>query len=157
MANQEAVDPGTLDLILQSAMGRLDSQAHDMDASDAKIVQVFASASIIIGLTSFAGKTGGEPTTVSLVPALFFYVIAIGISAYGLWPRSLNTPFNTNLMWKTHNDATVYEIKHALVDNRAIDYPDNQKIITAKSRATKVLIVATAAEALAVGVALFLS
>ncbi len=154
----KSFDPETLDFILQATKDGPESQSRDIDALDAKVFQVFAAASIILGLASFSQEAGGGDTTTALLGgALAAYVVAVVASVIGLFTRNFHTSFHANTMWETHHDKAVEQIKLALVTSIADAYSKNNKLLKVKSRAARVVIGATAAEAFLVGLAIILA
>ena len=65
----EPVDLNTLDFILDATKGGPADQFRNMESYDSKIIQVFAAASIIVGLTQVTQGSGES------LPSIIFYAI----------------------------------------------------------------------------------
>ncbi len=112
-ASSKAVDPGTLDLILESGKERL--QAHDMDASDGLsryLLRPASSLALLASREKLVGKPRNITNTCALLLRNRYRVICLR--------SSLKEPFRTDKMWETHHDATVYEIMRWCITLRTI-------------------------------------
>ncbi len=151
---QGEINPESLDLILELTKGGPESQLRDVDALDAKTVQVFAAASIVIGLATLAGERGGTASTVLLLLSLGSFVVAVGAAAVGVFVRDFRKSYQADYLWGHFWDRPAQELKHSVVADIAAAYTHNRTVIETKARATQVAVMMTGLETLLVGLAL---
>ena len=152
--NEGEINPESLDLILELTKGGPESQLRDVDALDAKTVQVFAAASIVIGLATLVGDRGGTASTVLLLLALGSFAVSVGAAAVGLFVRDFRKSYQADYLWGHFWDRPAQELKHSVVADIAAAYSHNKTVIETKARAAQVAVIMTGLEALLVGLAL---
>ena len=86
------LNPESLNLIFETTKDAPERQLHDVEAMDAKAVQVFAAASIIIGLATLIGDAGTDVATAFLACALVAYAACVAMAMMAL---SIRTYFFT--------------------------------------------------------------
>ncbi len=141
----------TLDLLFDVVRDAPERQLRAQEVLDGKIVQVFAAATVILGL---AGISGGVAETDApsclILAALGFYAIASGAAGYAIWPRSYRVTRHADVLWREYRDAPPRTIREAMVADAAAAYPHNAGLLRRKLRALSVALAATALEAAAV-------
>ena len=152
--NEDETNSESLDLILELTKGGPESQLRDVDALDAKTVQVFAAASIVIGLATLVGDRGGTASTVLLLLALGSFVVSVGAAAVGVFVRDFRKSYQADYLWGHFWDRPAQELKHSVVADIAAAYTHNKTVIETKARAAQVAVIMTGLEALLVGLAL---
>lgn len=157
MAAVRDVDPGTLDFIYQATKDGPEYQKRDVDALDAKTIQIFAAASVIVGLTSLASNVGGVPTTILFIAAMMSYALCMYFTLTAIRVRDYFNVVHAEHLWPEYWNAQPQEIKHALVENIAEAYSRNQTSIEAKAQASQGAIYTAGIEALLVGAGLVIS
>jgi hypothetical protein len=156
MATQEHVPPGTLDFIYQATRDGPESQSRDVDAMDQKAVNVFAAASIVIGLASFSRDAGGTAATVCFALALGAYAVCVVATILAMKIRVFFNTSHADYLWPNYYDVKPEDIKHALVEDISKAYAKNKQVIETKSRAAQLAIYAVGLEAFLVGTGLVL-
>jgi hypothetical protein len=152
MAQVPAPDADTVDFIYQHTRGALDGHVGQARALDAKTAQVFAAATVVIGLagaTHDANAPGGL-----LIAALVFYGLTLLGSVAGLWPATLRGSDYGGTLWPEHHDQPPSEIKHAIVADIAEASSHNEDKIKLKAWLLTAVLVTTGVEAILVGIAL---
>ncbi len=152
--NEGEINPESLDLILELTKGGPESQLRDADALDAKTVQVFAAASIVIGLATLVGDRGGTVSTVLLLLALGSFVVSVGAAVVGLLVRVFRKSYQADYLLGHFWARPAQDLKHSVVADIAAAYSHNKTVIETKARAAQVAVIMTGLEALLVGLAL---
>jgi hypothetical protein len=158
-AGAKQFDPETVEVIYGYLQGVPEAQRNDWKDLDAKIVQIFQAASVVIGLAGFAsGNLIGATTAVgvALVAALAFYILALGAACYGLWPRGFLRA-QADAVWPMYENGTPTEVRHALLYAVGEAYPENEAVTKKKGRSLVVVFLATGAETVLVAVSLILA
>lgn len=144
-----AIDSATLDFVYAvTSQGPID-QLRRAEALDAKLIQVFASASVVIGLAGL----GSLRTTddVLLYGAIGCYGIVALATLVGIWVRSYWHPFHTDTLLDDSWRLSAFDTKYALADELPKVYEKNKSILNLKGWATRAAILATGLEVIAVG------
>jgi hypothetical protein len=153
----ESFNPQSLDFIFENTKNGTDSQMRDIEALDAKTIQIFAAGAIVIGLASFSGRDGGDTVTGLLIAALVTFAGALVASARSLWVREYLKTNHTDTLWQDFYNTPPVEIKHALAESAAVAYKHNRELIDSKAGWTQKALVLTGLEAFLVGAALVLT
>lgn len=154
MAAETPINPETLNLIIEATKAGPESQLRDVDAMDAKAVQIFATASVIVGLAAFAGTAGGSVSTGLFILGFIAYAVAASGAFSSLRVRDYLRPFPADSALDSFWDAEPFEVQHALADSISKAYKGNQALLKEKASRTQVAIISTGLESLFVGAAL---
>jgi hypothetical protein len=146
----------TLDFILDYTKGTPRRQAEVSHEIDTKALQVFAAASIVLGLAA-AGPLR-EGTAAWLFGAALFAYVAAAVAAFCvLRTRDFRIVDDADNIWPRYWNVELLDVKHALVDDITSASAENADLLGSIGRALKWLVVATAAEVLLVGSAVIAS
>lgn len=151
------VNPETLDFIIETTKAGPEGQARDVDAIDAKTINVFSAASVVIGLASFARDFGSWPTTVLFGIALGAYAVAVVGVVLAIKVREIRFTSHASHLWAMYQHAEPETIKKALAQDIAETYDENNVIMKRKTLGARIAIFATATESLLVGAGLLLA
>ena len=147
----------TLDFIFDYTRDAPERQLQDAKDLDNKMAQLFSVASVVIGLAGLANSNMGEGQTAwPLVVALGLYVVAAGVALISLFPAVQWRSLHADRLWKEYWQTDVPDIKHALADDIRKVYGLNNKVLEQKTLTIKIVVVATGAEVLFVGLGLIL-
>ena len=149
----EDLNLDTLDFIFDYTKEAPETQAHDAQALDAKVVNIFSAASIIIGL---AGLSAGARTIdciakYLLIGALVFYVATAICTFRHLWVRGLHRSLQADVLWAGYWQDEAAEIKHALVQNISNAYAFNKNVLREKEKTVLIALVTTGVEVVLIG------
>lgn len=147
--------PDTLEFIYTHTRGALDGHLSQARGLDGKVAQIFAAATVVIGLAG-ASHDAKAPGGV-LVAALVFYGLTLLGAVLGLWPVALRGSDYGKTMWPEHFDQQPEEIEHAIVADIAEASGHNEAMIRAKAWVLMVVLITTGVEAILVGIALTVS
>jgi hypothetical protein len=93
------------------------------ESRDSKAVQVFAAASVVLGLVAAAAD---RPLTKLLGIAIVAYVLVGAASGYVVWPRTLLIrPYDK--LWQQLHDEALDDARHTLVHLLAAAYPGTRR------------------------------
>lgn len=146
----------TLDFILDYTKGTPRRQAEVAHMIDTKALQVFAAASIVVGLAA-AGPLR-EGTAAWLFGAALFIYVAAAVAAFCvLRTRDFRVVDDAYNIWPQYWNQEDLVVKHALIDDITSASAENADLLGSKGRALKWLVLATAAEVLLVGSAVIAS
>jgi hypothetical protein len=151
-------EPETLDLIFDLVRASPDEQLRATDAVDAKIVQTFTAASVLIGLATIGGVKHHETLTAALVAiAVSSFLVVAYHSIRALWTRAYRAAISPPQLWNEYWDQGTDVIKHAYVVDIATGHATNERHIKDKHEALRLALVFLLIEAGAIGVALVVS
>lgn len=150
-------DPGTHEFLVGAMERALDRQFSAVDGLDSKMVQVFATASVVIGLAAAGLHNARHETLWLLVLSLVGYVVVVCCAAVALWVRSFSTVPDPDELWKQHSWDTVAELRITLCSSMESAYLSNRKLMVWKTWPVKIAILATGVEAVSIGTALILT
>lgn len=145
--DKASIDPATLDLIYEVTRQGPPNQFREAETLDAKIVQIFAAASVVLGLAAVAG----DMVIGFLVLAVIAYVAVAGATLWGIWIRKTKRPFHSDTLLEDFWKDSAADVRYALAYELPEMYSHNQRIIDDKATAAKLAIIATAVEVAAVG------
>jgi hypothetical protein len=140
-AIDEVCDPATLDLIFDVTQHGPPNQFREMEALDAKLVQVFGAASIVIGLAGIF----------FLVMAVIAYIAAAAAALWGMRMARTRRPYHSDSLLKDFWQSSAQEVKYALAYELPSIHSHNETIIESKANAARIAMIATALEVVAVG------
>jgi len=151
--------PETLDFIFQVVKGAPERELRDLEALDAKMVQIFGAASIVIGLAGVSSTSQGSTSPVSglLVAALLAYFATAALSFFHLRLRDFRRSLHADVLWKELWQFDVSEIQHILVEDVSVAYSHNKLVLHEKGRTILAALVLAGIEVALVGVAIIWS
>jgi hypothetical protein len=154
----EKIKQDALNFIFDYTREAPERQLQDAQNLDNKIAQIFSAASVVIGLAGLAspGPSGGWADWL-LVVGLVFYLITAIVALLSQFPKVQWRSLHADVLWREYWQTEVPKIKHALAENIQKAYGQNNRVLEQKSLAIKVVVVATGAEVLLVGLGLILS
>jgi hypothetical protein len=150
--SDERPQADTLDLIYEVTRQGPAHQFQELQALDGKNAQVFSVASVVIGLASLAP----EREVYLLALAVVAYVVVALASLWSVWVRPTRRPFHSDSLLDDYWQREAPFVKYALAREMPQIYTHNQKIIDRKACAARAAILATAVEAMAVGLMVIL-
>jgi hypothetical protein len=150
-AIDEVCDPATLDLIFDVTQHGPPNQFREMEALDAKLVQVFGAASIVIGLAGVAGVGRSNIVIFFLVMAVIAYIAAAAAALWGMRMARTRRPYHSDSLLKDFWQSSAQEVKYALAYELPSIHSHNETIIESKANAARIAMIATALEVVAVG------
>jgi hypothetical protein len=148
--------PETLDLILDYTKGTPRRQAEVAHMIDTKALQVFAAASIVLGLAA-AGTLREGVAAWLFGAALLVYLVAVVAAFSVLRTRDFRIVDDADNIWPRFWDSEPLDVKHALIDDITSAYAVNAELLRSKGRALTWVVGATATEAVLVGSAVIAS
>lgn len=145
--------PETLDFIFSASRETLPKQTEAAVGMDAKAIQVFAVASVVIGLAAAGGIRTSAPRALGVL-LVAAYVVAAVTSLMTLWVRQFRVSDGTEQLWRNYWADPVDEIKHALIADVADGEVENRGLLAHKRQLLGYAIGATAVESVLVGILL---
>lgn len=149
--DQHNIDPATLDLIYEVTRHGPPNQFREIEALDAKLVQVFAAASIVIGLAGVAGVGRSNIVVFCLAMAVAAYIAAAVAALWGMRMARTKRPYHSDSLLGDFWQSNAQELKYALAYELPNIHSHNQRIIEGKANAASIAMLATALEVVAVG------
>ncbi len=151
-------DPETTRFILNYTKGALQQQMADVDAMDAKAINVFAVASTVVGLAAFAfADAGGRTVSGLLVAAVLTYgVVAISVFA-SMQGHEYTAGHYASSLWRKFWQSDVETIEYALVSVIPDHFEQNLSHIRGKARTLGWAMRALGLETVLIGAALLAS
>lgn len=155
--NQRPVNEATASLIYEHTRGDPLRQMKSLDALDAKAVQIFAAASVVLGFGTFSAPTlRGLPAVLYGVAAVAYLVAGAKTLAI-LNTRSFGVVDGADRWWPGHGYANTAKVREQLLDDLASAFATNRAQIAAKGKPLAALLVATGVETLFVAAAVIAS
>lgn len=145
--------PETLDFIYEASRETLPNQVEAAVGMDGKAIQVFAVASVVIGLAAAGGIHTAAPRILGIL-LVVAYVVAAVTSLMTLWVRKFRVADGTEQSWRKYWADPVDEIKHALIADIAECEIENRGLLARKRELLGYAIGATAVESILVGILL---
>ncbi len=151
-------NPATLDLIFEHVKDAPEKQGQDLSDLDAKAMEVFAGASVILGAGALidAKQVGSWPTLL-LIVALIVYIVMAILSYLVLHTSELRGSRYADTLWEDFKADPPEVLKLGIVTKVAKDYAHNFKIIKRKARLIDAALFLTAIEAISVALAVLSS
>ena len=151
--------PDTLRLLYHHLKGAPFRRMRDGDRQESKVINVFAAATILIGLAGVA-----QPSTTKLqwlvvllsVLAVVAYAAAVAGTVFTIWPRAYRAADYDDTLWPTFWDMTPREIQHAIIEDITAGAAANKHANALRDNGVYWVLGATAAEALLVATTLIM-
>jgi hypothetical protein len=143
----------TLDLLYEHTRSGPARQSSTADAIDAKAVQVFAAASVVLGLGTFTTSNLNGLTAVLYGLAAVAYIFAGGATWRILQARAFRVTDGADRWWPSHRLVEATFLREQLLDDLASAFDANRKLLEAKGKPLNPLLVATGIEAVLVAAA----
>jgi len=151
-------NPETLDLIFEHVRDLPERQFQDVVDMDAKFVQAFAAASVVIGAAALVNAANHpQVTTVLLVAALLCYGAMAVVSFLHLRPIGMHGSRYGDTLWDDFKDDSPADIKLGIVLQVKDDYGFNSDKIKDKARTLNIGLILTGVEAVLVASAVIVS
>jgi hypothetical protein len=147
----------TLDLLFELTRHAPEAQLRNVDSIDAKIVQVFAVASVLIGLASLRGVHHQTIAGILLGAAVVAFLFVAYHVLRTLWTTRFRILISPTQLWRDYWADSPDSIKHAVVADIAGGYAQNEELLQQKYRALGRALVGAGVEAAAIGIALVTS
>jgi hypothetical protein len=141
-------DSKTLDLIYNHLKDVAEKQFSDGANLDGKMMQIFAVASVVMGLTGLSGSETIKNVAVGVVLglALCAYVAVAVITGFEYRVQTFEALRFGSTLWEDEWDQPPDQVKIAIVDRVKGAYDKNSSILSAKAALLTWGIVATACE-----------
>jgi hypothetical protein len=158
-ADRSEINGETLGLIydhLRDAPGR---RIEDGQRQESKAVSLFAAATVLIGLAGISLPRAGDwhwLVVLLSVGVALAYAVAVGATAFTLWPRSYRAADYDGSLWRTHWNKEPAAVRHAIVDDITQGSRVNQSANARREVGVYWVLWATAAEGLLVAALLIL-
>lgn len=148
----------TVHFIFEATKDAVERQMRDFEAFDTKMVQIFAAASVIIGLAGFGRATvaGGWLVTLLLFGAVLAYLGTAFLAFQHLQPKTVKRVPLSDL-WETHWRREPAQIEYALVEAINEAAVENRPVLDAKASRIRWAVLTTATEVGCVGLAVIAS
>jgi hypothetical protein len=147
-------DPDVVDFMLDYCKSAPLDQVDASKNVDSKAVQVFAGASIVVGLAA-AGRLHGNSVYL-VAAAVAVYALVVGLALLILRPRDLSVASSAPALW-AHRHRGLGALKRALMRRQNEDYSENEKVLRAKNRLLRFALLAAGAETALIAAALIVS
>ena len=145
----------SLEFILDHIREAPEKQIQAIDTLDTKMIQIFVSASIVIGLAGLSSASGsGRWEVVPLVLALLAYVSVAVVSIIHLWPREIRWNLHADTLWPAYGKYDAIDIKEILAQDTSDAYAFNRSVLDAKTNTILKALIGTALEVVFVGIAI---
>ena len=145
----------SLEFILEHIRDAPEKQIQAIDTLDSKMIQIFVSASIVIGLTGLTSASGsGRLDVVPLVLALIAYVSVAAIAILHLWPRDIRWNLQADSLWPEYGKYDVEDIREVLAQDTSEAYAFNKRVLDAKANTILKALIRTGLEVVFVGIAI---
>lgn len=153
-----SVSAQTLDLIFEHVKDAPEKQVEDVGAIDAKFIQVFAAASVLLGAIALVDSKHGDAWGTRLtVVALALYLVMAVVSFIHLRPITLHGARYADTLWDDFENDEPAVLKKGIVLKVKEDYAYNRTLIEKKARTLKLGLALTAGEAVLVAIAVLIS
>lgn len=157
MSAQPQVNSETLELLLEHTRGTPAEQVRLAAAFDAKLVQITAAGSVLIGLTAAAAPDDSDVPWWLVLAAVLPYLAIVVSTIYGLWVRKFEVADDPHTLWTTLYDVSPQDARHAIMERLAAGYLPNEGHLEAKRAALTVALCGIALEVVLVAAALMVA
>ena len=144
----------SLEFIFDHIRDAPERQIESADSLDSKMVQIFVSASIIIGLAGLSSNTvnvtGWE--LIPLMGAILSYVAVAWVALMHLRPRAMRRNLHANVLWPKYGRFEIADVKEVLAQDTSEAYAFNKGVLADKATTVRQALLATAVEVVLVGV-----
>ena len=146
----------SLEFILEHIRDAPDKQIQAAEALDAKMIQIFVSASIVIGLAGLSGISLSTERWViwALIGALFAYIPLAVVTFVALGPKEMRRNIQADVLWPDYARYEVADIREVLAQDTSDAYAFNRRMLIGKSDAMKKTLTLAAIEVIFVGIAI---
>ncbi len=145
----------SLEFILDHIREAPEKQIRAMDTLDAKMIQVFISASIVIGLAGLSSASGAARwEVIPLALALLAYVSVAVVAIIHLWPREIRWNLHADTLWPEYGKYNLADIKEVLAQDTSDAYAFNRRVLDAKANTILKALIGTGLEVTFVGIAI---
>lgn len=146
----------SLEFILDHIRDAPEKQIQSADALDAKMVQIFVSASIVIGLVGLSSSSliTERWVTLALIGALFSYILLALFTFFAVGPKQMRRNLQADELWPDYAMYTVADIKEVLAHDTSDAYAFNRGVLADKSKTMKTTLTLAALEVIFVGIAI---
>ena len=150
--------PGTVDVIYNHLKDVAEKQFDDQKNLDGKMVQIFAVASVVMGLTGLSGGTTVKNVAVAvfLSLALTAYVAVAFFTGFEYRIKNFEALRFGDSLWREEYDQSPDQVKIAVIDRVSHAYKANNGILTDKANLLTWGMIAVAAEVVLVVVAVII-
>ena len=145
----------SLEFILDHIRAAPEKQIQAMDTLDAKMIQFFISASIVIGLAGLSSASGtARWEVIPLALALLAYVSVAAVAIIHLWPRDIRWNLHADSLWPEYGQYDVEDIREVLAQDTSKAYAFNKRVLDAKANTILKALIGTGLEVIFVGIAI---
>ena len=145
----------SLEFVLDHIRDAPEKQIQAIDTLDTKMIQIFVSASIVIGLAGLSSASGSERwEVVPLVLALLAYVSVAAVAIIHLWPRDIRWNLHADSLWPEYGKYDVEDIREVLAQDTSKAYAFNKRVLDAKANTILKALIGTGLEVIFVGIAI---
>jgi hypothetical protein len=150
-------NPDALDFLLTYTSAAPGEQADALKHVQAKTVQVFTGATIVVGLAATAvGRFHGSAIW-PLGCALGAYLVVAILTGLVIAPRGLRINRDVTQLWNEHYDSDVCEIKWSLMDDLSSGFEENEGVLKYKNELLLASLVVASIQTLLIVTSLLLS
>ncbi|HVA21105.1 MAG TPA: hypothetical protein VNN74_03285 [Candidatus Micrarchaeia archaeon] len=138
-------------MIYQHLRGAPASRIHDGQRQEAKAVNLFAAATVLVGLAGISQPHSGSWRWLIVLLsacAAIAYATVVGATVFTLWPRAYRAADYDESLWLRFWDMTPTAIQHAVVEDITAGSKTNKVANAAREVGVYWVLGATAAEAL---------
>jgi len=154
----EPEDAEAVEFLFEAVKDAPDRAMAQIKSLETRGAQAFTAATILIGLASVGPLREASRWTVAFFAlAVAAYVVVAGIALWLLRPGFVFGLPSADTMWRDYRNFNPGASKAVIMEALARDAPKNADLIGAKERWARAAVIATAAEGVAMGVALLLS
>lgn len=149
----------TVQLIYEHIKDAPDKQFETVKSLDAKMVQIFTVAGVVIGLAGLSseGLGGGTLTDVLLIGALAAFVLTSAFAFYHLWPVTVRLSRHAGTLWKESGHLASDQVRRQLIDSISAANAHNEGVLERKSTVQIYALITTSLEVDMVGAAIVVS
>jgi hypothetical protein len=154
--NGQQPNGATLPILVELMKARVTEQADTVTGLDSKMVQVFAAATVLVGLVAAGVRDYASPrsATVLLAIAIGSYAFVALMALIALRVRTVSTFTDPDELWNRYWNSTPFELRFGLAHVLAQAFRDNRRPLREKVIAVQLGMLATAIEAVCIGAAL---
>ena len=146
----------SLEFILDHIREAPEKQIQTAEALDAKMIQIFVSASIVIGLAGLSSSSLSTERWViwALIGALFAYIPLAVVTLLAIGPKEMRRNLQADVLWPDYVKYEVADIKEVLAQDTSEAYAFNKTVLADKANTMRITLTLTALEVIFVGIAI---
>jgi hypothetical protein len=152
----EPID-ATVELIYEQCRDGTTRQMASVDAIDAKAIQVFAAASVVLGLGTFTSGDLDALTGFLYGLAIVLYLLVACATFQIIRARQFRVVDGADRWWRSHRLVEPTYLREQLLDDLASSFAENRLLLDEKGRPLNCLLIATAIESALVATAVIAS